>query len=151
MVGLRHEPPRRPAAADERLFMRRCLAHPLKVGAVLPSSQFLGRLVAKHTRRGPDEAVVELGTATTELLALEIPANKLFGIEIDGDLRRFPCREAPQDQLIHGDATRLEALLPPATIGKVRTVTSGIPMVTLPLELQRKMISAWFEVTPPDG
>lgn len=155
MPETQREAPRRPAAAEELLFLRRWLAHPLKVGAVLPSSQFLGRLVAKNVTRGADEAVVELGagtgTVTKELLASGIPADRLFVVEIDPDLCRFLRREVPQAQVIQGDATRLKDLLPPEIIGKVRTVISGIPMVTLPLDLQRKMIDAWFEVMPADG
>lgn len=155
MTETQREAPRRPAAAEELLFIRRWLAHPLKVGAVLPSSQFLGRLVAKHTRCGPDEIVVELGagtgTITKELLASGLPADRLFVVEIDPDLCRFLRREVPKAQVIQGDATRLRELLPPGVAGKVRTVISGIPMVTLPLELQRRMITAWFDVMPADG
>lgn len=155
MTDTHRETPRRPAAAEELLFLRRWLAHPLKVGSVLPSSQFLGRLVAKHTRRGADEAVVEIGagtgTITKELLASGIPPEKFFVIEIDADLCRFLRREVPRAQVIQGDATRLNELLPPEVIGKIRTVISGIPMVNMPLDVQRRMTSTWFEAMPADG
>jgi phosphatidylethanolamine/phosphatidyl-N-methylethanolamine N-methyltransferase len=155
MARPRQAIPRRQPAGEELLFLRRWLAHPLKVGAVMPSSAFLGRLVAKNVRLGPDEYVVELGagtgTVTKELLDAGIPADRLFVVEIDPDLCSFLRREVPQAQVIQGDATRLRALLPPEVAGKVRTVISGIPMVTLPLSVQAKMIDAWFDVMPPDG
>lgn len=155
MVQPQRATSRRHPAGEELLFLRRWLAHPLKVGALLPSSAFLGRLVAKNVHLGPDEYVVELGagtgTVTKELLDAGIPADRLFVVEIDPDLCTFLRREVPQAQVIQGDATRLRALLPPEVAGKVRTVISGIPMVTLPLNVQTKMIEAWFDVMPPDG
>lgn len=146
---------RRPPAAEELLFLRRWLAHPLKVGAVLPSSPWLGRLVARNVSIGPDEYVVEVGagtgTVTKSLLAAGVPRERLFVVEIDSDLCAFLRREVPDAQVIHGDAARLPALLPSEIVGKVRTVISGIPMVALPLDVQRKLTDAWFDLMPPDG
>jgi len=155
MIESRRATPHRQTAGEELLFLRRWLANPLKVGAVLPSSHWLGRLVARNVRLGPDEYVVELGagtgTVTKTLLDSGIPAERLFVVEIDPDLCAFLRREVPQAQVIQGDATRLHSLLPPEVAGKVRTVVSGIPMVTLPLPIQSRMIDAWFDVMPPDG
>jgi len=140
---------------EEMLFLKRWLAHPLKVGAVLPSSAWLGRLVARHVARAADQYVIELGagtgTVTKALLASGIPAERLFVIEIDADLCGFLRRQVPQAQVIQGDATRLRDLLPPDVAGRVGTVVSGIPMVTLPLPVQRQMVDAWFDVMGPGG
>jgi phosphatidylethanolamine/phosphatidyl-N-methylethanolamine N-methyltransferase len=151
-------PPSQPPAAragEELLFLRRWLAHPLKVGALLPSSAWLGRLVARNVSLGPDEYVVELGagtgTVTRELLASGIPSDRLFVVELDPDLCAFLRRQLPGANVVQGDATQLRALLPGDVAGKVRTVISGIPMVTLPQPLQRRMIDAWFDVMVPDG
>jgi phosphatidylethanolamine/phosphatidyl-N-methylethanolamine N-methyltransferase len=57
----------------------------------------------------------------------------------------------PQARIIQGDATRLGELLPPEVVGRVGTVISGIPMVTLPIEVQQRMIDAWFGVLAPGG
>lgn len=155
MVQPQRATSRRQPAGEELLFLRRWLAHPLKVGAVLPSSHWLGRLVAKNTKVGPGEYVVEVGagtgTITKTLLESGIPAERLFVVEIDPDLCTFLRREVPQAQVIQGDATKLSALLPPEVRGKVRTLVSGIPMVTLPLQVQAQMIEAWFDVMPPEG
>lgn len=146
---------RRQAAGEELLFLRRWLAHPLKVGALLPSSPFLGRLVAKHVRANPDEYVVELGagtgTVTKTLLQSGIPAARLFVVEIDSDLCSFLRRELPEAQIIQGDATKLHDLLPPEALGRIRTVVSGIPMLPMPVELQRRMLDSWFGVIAPGG
>ena len=50
--------------AEELLFIRRWLANPLKVGALLPSSPFLAKTVARNVKYGPDEAIVEVGAGT---------------------------------------------------------------------------------------
>ncbi len=146
---------RRPAAGEELLFLRRWLANPLKVGALLPSSPFLGRLVAKNVRMNPDEYVVELGagtgTVTKTLLKSGIPASRLFVVEIDSDLCGFLRRELPQAQIIQGDATKLQDLLPADAMGRIRTVVSGIPMLPMPVELQRQMLDSWFSVIAPGG
>ncbi len=146
---------RRPAAIEELLFLRRWLAHPLKVGSVLPSSPFLGRLVAKHVRRDPDQYVVELGagtgTVTKALLQSGIPAAQLFVVEIDPDLCVFLRRELPEARIIQGDATKLHDMLPPDSLGKIRTVVSGIPMLPIPVEVQGRMLDSWFGVIAPGG
>jgi phosphatidylethanolamine/phosphatidyl-N-methylethanolamine N-methyltransferase len=147
--------PKKIGNTEEFLFFRRWLAHPLKVGAVLPSSQFLGRLVAKQVRRGADDAVVELGagtgTVTKELLRAGIPSSRLFVVELDGDLCEFLRREIPSAQVIQGDATRLSELLPSRWLGRISTVISGIPMLPLPVEVQSRMLDAWFGVMPRGG
>ena len=88
---------------------------------------------------------------TRELLASGIPSDRLFVVELDPDLCAFLRRQLPGANVIQGDATQLRALLPADVPGKVRTVISGIPMVTLPLPLQRRMIDAWFDVMGPGG
>ena len=147
--------PRAARDGEELLFLRRWLAHPLKVGALLPSSAWLGRLVARNVTLGPGEYVVEVGagtgTVTRELLASGIPSDRLFVVELDPDLCAFLRRQLPGANVIQGDATQLRALLPADVPGKVRTVISGIPMVTLPLPLQRRMIDARFDVMGPGG
>jgi phosphatidylethanolamine/phosphatidyl-N-methylethanolamine N-methyltransferase len=142
-------------AQEGLLFLRRWLAHPLKVGAVLPSAPALARLVARQVPIRPDEAVVELGagtgSVTKALLAAGVPAERLFVVEIDADLCGFLRRQMPQVQVILGDAGRLEELIPQRWHGRISTVISGIPMVTLPIAVQHRFIDSWFGVMAPGG
>jgi len=140
---------------EEILFLKRWLAHPLKVGSVLPSSPALGKLVARNTSCGPDQAVVELGAGTGSitkaLLRAGIPPERLFLVEIDRDMAAFLRREFPGLTVIEGDAGRLPELLPPEWRGRIGTVISGIPMITLPIEIQQRIIDAGFAVMAPGG
>jgi phosphatidylethanolamine/phosphatidyl-N-methylethanolamine N-methyltransferase len=142
-------------AEEGFLFLRRWLAHPLKVGAVLPSSPALARLVAKQVPLRADQAVVEVGAGTGSitkaLLERGIPPERLFVVEIDSDLCAFLRKQLPHVQVINGDASRLSEMLPSKWLGKISTVISGIPMVTLPLPLQQRFIDAWFKVMPQGG
>jgi len=142
-------------AAEEVLFFRRWLANPMKVGAILPSSPALARLVARQVHAGPDQCVVELGPGTgpvtKALLAAGVPADRLFVVEIDAALCAHLRREFPAVNVIQGDATRLKSLLPAEWIGKVACVISGIPMLPLPVEVQRALIDAAFDVMAPGG
>jgi phosphatidylethanolamine/phosphatidyl-N-methylethanolamine N-methyltransferase len=142
-------------AGEGLLFLRRWLAHPLKVGAVLPSSPALARLVARQIKLGPDEALVELGagtgSVTKALVEAGIPKDRLFVVEIDADMCNFLRKQLPQVQVIHGDASRLADLIPARWHGKIPTVISGIPMITLPMDVQQRLTKAWFEVLKPGG
>ena len=124
----------------------------MKVGALLPSSPALARLVARQVHLEPDQCVVELGPGTgpvtKALLAAGVPADRLFVIEIDALLCAHLRREFPNVAVIQGDATRLSELLPAGWVGKV---VSGIPMLPLPVDVQRALIRAAFEVMAPGG
>ncbi|MBL8806781.1 MAG: methyltransferase domain-containing protein [Rhodospirillales bacterium] len=140
---------------EEALFFRRWLANPMKVGAVLPSSSQLARLVARRARPGPGQCIVELGPGTgpvtRALLEGGVPANRLFVVEIDAALCGFLRREFPDVAVIQGDARNLPELLPPEWVGKVACVVSGIPMLPLPIEVQRDLTRAAFAVMAPGG
>lgn len=140
---------------EDLFFFRRWLANPMKVGAVIPSSPALARLVVKQVRCTADQCVVELGPGTgpvtKALLAAGIPADRLFLVEIDGAMCAYLRREFPNVNVIHGDATTLTELLPPQWVGKVGTVISGIPMVPLPVEVQKALTQAAFDVMVPGG
>lgn len=141
-------------AGEGLLFLRRWLANPLKVGAVLPSSPALGRRMARQVQIGPGEVVVEVGAGTgsvTKPLLKLIPPEKLFVVEIDPDMAAFLRKQIPQAQVILGDATRLPDLIPRQWHGKVSTVISGIPMLPLPVHVQQRILDSCFAVLKPGG
>ncbi|MSO88995.1 MAG: methyltransferase domain-containing protein [Rhodospirillaceae bacterium] len=154
-LGLDDIPAQPAKRGEDLLFLRRWLANPLKVGSVLPSSPALARLVAKNVKVGEDQAVLELGAGTgavtRALRASGIQNDRLFVVEIDGRMAAFLRKQFASLQVIHGDATNLSQLLPVAWHGRIGTVICGIPMVNLPLSVQKRIVDACFSVLAPDG
>ncbi len=140
---------------EELLFFRRWIANPLKVGALLPSAPALARLLARNVEIGPDDAVIEIGAGTGSitkaLLEAGIPRERLFVIEIDSDMYGYLRKQFPQVEIIHGDASKLLDIVPSRWHGKVSTVVSGIPMITLPFEAQQRLIRSVFSIMKPGG
>jgi phosphatidylethanolamine/phosphatidyl-N-methylethanolamine N-methyltransferase len=141
---------------DERkLFFRRWIKHPIRLGAVLPSSIALTSMISKHATMNDDGIVVELGGGTgrltRSLLKAGIPAHKLYVIELDPELCAFLKKAMPDVNVILGDARDLAKLIPQEYIGKITTVISGMPMTTMPFDIQRSIIKACFNVMTPDG
>jgi phosphatidylethanolamine/phosphatidyl-N-methylethanolamine N-methyltransferase len=137
------------------LFLKRLLKNPVAMGAVFPSSKALAQFICRHVDCADGEFVVEIGAGTGRftqaLLDFGIPADKLISIELDSELVRFLKQKFPKITIIEGDATQLKHLLPPATLGRVRTVVSGIPMVNFPKRIQREIISSAFSILMPQG
>ena len=141
---------------EELLFFRRWIANPLKVGALLPSSPALARVVARNVDIGPEDAVIEVGAGTGSITKAliasgKIPPERLFVIEIDADMCTYLRKQLPHVQVIHGDAGRLAEIVPSRWHGKVSTVVSGIPMITLPFAAQQRLIRSWFSIMKPGG
>jgi len=134
------------------VFFQRWLADPLSMGSIVPSSKGLRRLVTRNLICGPDEIVVEFGggtgAITKAILEGGIPAERVYTVEIDGELVKFLNQTYPDCNVVHGDCRLIDQFLRPELIGKVGTIVVGIPMVMLPLELQKEIIAAIFRVLP---
>lgn len=137
------------------LFFRRWLRHPLRLGAVIPSSPALTRLVCRQIAIKDDRIIVELGAGTgcltRMLLEMGIPHDRLYVLELDPELCEYLKKTMPTVNVIQGNACDLPKLLPPEWVGKVSTVVSGMPMTAMPKEVQRKIIDASFEVMDDNG
>ena len=134
------------------VFFQRWLANPLSMGSIVPSSIGLRKLISKHVICGADEIVVEFGggtgAITRALLEAGIPAAKVWSIEIDPELATFLHQTYPDVNVVHGDCRDTKKFIGDALVGKVGTVVVGIPMVLLPVDLQKQIVSAIFSVLP---
>jgi phosphatidylethanolamine/phosphatidyl-N-methylethanolamine N-methyltransferase len=137
------------------LFLRRWVAHPLRVGAVLPSSPSLCRMVARNTVTSPQDRVMELGagtgTVTDYLIAAGLPEDRLILVELDPDYAAYLSERFPKATVIEGDASRPRALLDPELVGKLDTVISGIPALQFPLAKQRAYMDECFSILREGG
>lgn len=137
------------------IFFLRWLAHPLAVGSITPSGPGLQRLVQKHTKRAPDEIVVEFGAGTGPItkafLEAGVPGDRLYSFEIDDQMAGFLRGNFPDVNIVHGDCREVDTYIPAEYIGKVGTLLVGIPMLTLPQKTQQEVVDAIFRVLPKGG
>lgn len=137
------------------LFFQRWLANPLSVGSITPSSRGLRKLVSDNIVCGPDQVVVEFGGGTgpitRAILEAGVPGERIYSFEIDDHLAHYLRGHYPDVNVVHGDCRNVAETLGPDLVGKVGTVVIGIPMITLPLSVQKEVVEATFRVLPPGG
>jgi len=135
------------------LYFRRFLKNPVGVASLTPSSPALGRLVARHVRRQPDEYVVELGCGTgaitRALLEGGVPPQRLIAVDLDAELLAVLRDDFPDITVLECDASRISQCLPAEVIGKVGTVICGIPVSLLPRRQQRRLVDEMLALMPP--
>ena len=134
--------------SEKQLFFKRWIKNPLSLGAVLPSSRALGKLMVKSLMEDNQSAlakgqyILEIGAGTGSctdiLLKSGISANQLICVEKDPDLFAYLKKRFPHVQTLHGDASQLDSLLPAAIQTKITAVVSGIPMLPLPFHVQKQ-------------
>lgn len=138
-------------------FFRQWLREPRSVAALAPSGRELARHMAAACGRRA-RRVVELGggtgVVTQALLERGVPPDGLLVLERNRQLRehlerRFPeIRISGADALHLTDAVRASGGLEP---GRVDAIASGLGLLTMPFEDQRRLMDQAFEVLQPRG
>jgi phosphatidylethanolamine/phosphatidyl-N-methylethanolamine N-methyltransferase len=136
--------------SDTLLFLRELATKPLQISAIAPSSRFLAKAMTRDI--GPQTGrVVEFGPGTgvltrgilqagvkpTDLTLFEMSA------EFSGHLRAaFPGvtvqNTGAQNAPLHVETG-------------VGAVISGLPLMSMPLEVRESIVRAAFEILAPDG
>lgn len=138
------------ATSDFGLFMGQLLRKPHQVVALAPSSRFLcAEMVAEIDPQGGP--VIELGAGTGNitqaLLDTGLPADQLHSIEMNAEFcdrlrTRFPGLHV--HQMSAGDCGTLP-------VERVQAVVSGLPLLSMPLGLQRDILRGTFQRVTPGG
>lgn len=139
-----------PSRSDFALFMGQLLRKPHQVVALAPSSRGLcAEMVAGlDPAAGP---VIELGAGTGNItraiLGRGIRPGDLHSIEMNPDFcdrlrTRFPGLNV--HQMSAGDTGRLE-------VRNAQAVVSGLPLLSMPLGLQRDILTGSFACLAPGG
>lgn len=138
-----------------RQFFGSWLRHPRHVGAILPSSRALGRLMAAQLDPQRCGAVVELGggtgAITREILAAGIHPRRLLVLERDPHFHRILRERFPGVKVVEGDAAVLGDVIRDNGTGPVNAVVSGLPMLNFPAEVQSAILRGAFEQMDDDG
>ncbi len=131
-------------------FLAQLFRRPTKIVALAPSSSGLARAMVEGI--GPDTgAVVELGSGTGKItdfiLARGVPEDKLALFEINEAFTDRLRRRYPRAQLMPISAGRVEE----APFDNVGAVISGLPLLSMPVELQRDIVGGAFRLMRPGG
>lgn len=140
---------------DRGRFFARWLRDPRHIGAVIPSSRALARMMASQVDPLKPGHVVELGpgtgVVTRALLAAGVAPLRLVLVERDPQFHPLLRRRFPAVKVLNGDAARLKELLEPHRVTRLCAVVSSLPLLTLPDEVQQAVLSQSFGLMGDDG
>ncbi len=143
-------------ASDGIFFLRTFLANPLRVAALLPSGKRLAAMVAAQIDPRPGGAVLELGpgtgAVTRAILESGIAPGEIAAIESDADFAAALRRDFGRIRIIEGDAFAFPSLLARAGVATpLRTIVSGIPVLSRSLGVRRKLLDDAMAALRPQG
>ena len=136
-------------------FIKQFFKDKKMVGAVAPSTRFLGEKMVANIDFSKDRLFVELGPGTgvfTDIiLAKMTPDSKLLVFELnDNFCQRLKKRITdPRAEIIHDSAEFISKYLPKDT--KVDTVISSLPLMVFPEELRLSVVKEASEVIKKNG
>jgi phosphatidylethanolamine/phosphatidyl-N-methylethanolamine N-methyltransferase len=136
-------------------FFNLWLKKPGQLGAIFPSSKNLAAVVAAEIDPSGEGLVVELGggtgSVTAALLHRGIPPRDLVVIEREDSLCKIIRERFPHVRVICGDACDLGHLLASEGLDHVKAIVSGLPLLSLPKQVERAIVKQCFNVLPADG
>ena len=155
-ANIRINPMGKPHSLGESVaFFGRWLRNPLSIGAVAPSSQGLARGMSKPVDAAQPGWVVELGGGTGKMTqaALDqgIDPARLLVIERDPDLHRLLVDRFPAATIVNGDATQVAEIARDHGAAPVKAVSSGLPLIGMPVDIRRAIVGGVFQVVEPGG
>ena len=135
------------------IFLTEWLRSPLGVGAIAPSSRFLAQAMTEGLLK-TDEPVLELGPGTgiftSAILKCGVQPQLLAAVEIGEEFADSLTRDYPAIHVIRADAASVDKVTPFA-LGSVGAVICGLPLLSMPADKVRKIISGSFQCLKPDG
>jgi len=138
--------------ADDPVFLLRWLRHPTRVGAVTPSGRALAEAMARPVDWQKPGHVVELGAgmgAFTRVLLERAPGlDRLLVVERDPVFFARLQRRFPSAPLAMGDAANLPDLMARHGVDEIGTIVSGLPLLSMSREVQRKIVVGALEAGP---
>ncbi len=131
------------------LFFRQLLSRPKQISAIAPSSRFLARAMAAGLK--PGDRVVEFGPGTGVLtraiLAAGVAPADLTLFEFNPDFVSYLRTAFPGVTVLNDGAQTSPAHCAPG----VNAVVSGLPLLSMPLEIRESIVKAAFDILAPDG
>jgi len=138
------------------LFLKKLLKNPKNIGALFPSSNRLGNLMAKHVPSKENSLIVEVGGGTgrlsSALLRNGINPDHLYIIELDSTFVEYLKNHlSPKVHILQGDAAQLDAIIPKKICGKVDIIISALPLINMKSETKKKILQSYLKILRPQG
>ncbi|MFL2554284.1 MAG: class I SAM-dependent methyltransferase [Candidatus Rariloculaceae bacterium] len=133
-------------------FLRNALREPLSVGALVPSSRFLAKLLVYEIK--PGSKVIELGagtgTITQAILNTGVYAQDLTLIEQNEEFTELLKQRFPETTVIQANAASFRRHLAPGT-ELVDSVVSGLPLLLFPARFKVRLLAQIFKSLHSNG
>ena len=136
------------------LFLREVMKAPGRMGAVMPSSRYLSRLMVQSADVQDDHVIVELGAGTgpvTRAIRDAAPTAPVLALEPGEDLASHLCGQFPT---VTVSTTYVQDLAATATEwghDRVDRVISSLPWTVFPQDVADAGLSAVTQVLADDG
>lgn len=144
---------RKTSAGDYARFLHAWLRKPRQNGSIVPSSPWLGRLMASQIDPMGGR-VMEFGggtgALTREIIASGLPLDQLEIVEIDATLARGLRRALPGATILETPAQSVSAVAA-GGIGGYQCIISGLPLLAFSKTLQQEILSEAFLLLRPGG
>lgn len=135
---------------DLRIFLGQLFRKPGEVVALAPSSQALAREMCRSLSPATGR-VAELGPGTGKItraiLAAGVAEENITGFELNPTFVDTLQDEFAQADMRHAPAQDVGTL----PKGQIDAVISGLPLLSMPVEVQRAIVEGTFAVLKPGG
>ncbi|MEL6235658.1 MAG: hypothetical protein AAFR46_14735 [Pseudomonadota bacterium] len=142
--------PKPKATGHIGLFLAQLVLRPNRIVALAPSSTQLSRMMARDL--GPETgSVIELGSGTGKItraiLDRGVPEERIAMFEINEAFTDLLAQSFPNAHLCKISAARCDE----APLEDVGATVSGLPLLSMPTQLQREIVGGAFRKMRPGG
>jgi phospholipid N-methyltransferase len=136
-------------------FLREFLAQPMATGAIVPSSDALGKAIVRNLDLSHAKAVVEYGPGTGAfttyvLQSLDHDA-RLIAIEINPRLAEMFRKQHPDIQIFQDSVANARNICNSAGIDQADCIVSGLPWASFQESMQVEFLDEMMRVLRPGG
>jgi len=143
------------SAADWARFLGSWVRHPIKMGAVAPSSRSYCKMMVRHTTTELDGPILELGpglgVVTRTLLENGVAPERITAIEYDREFARMVRQRFPRVNVIQGDGFDLDKTLGARREEKFAAILFAIPIANLTQAERQALFRDYFSRLLPGG
>ncbi|MFW0777317.1 MAG: class I SAM-dependent methyltransferase [Rickettsiales bacterium] len=136
-------------------FIAAWLRSPLKVGAIIPSSRTLAKVLAAQVDIDEPGLVIDLGAGTgvmtQALLEAGVDPVQMVMVEREQRLHLVLQSQFPGVHAICDDATNLHRIIEQMGHPKVKAIISSLPMLSLPRATKNEIQKQMIELVGEDG